>query len=93
MRTVLKGKAAELFYKASTNTLDKNNEEDDKYTSFGNDYDGIGGYYLSEIPGRWIAYDFCSGDEVFIEEFDDLEEAIKYASGIEARPRGWTDTI
>lgn len=92
MRTLLKGKAAEIFYKASTNTLGAEHN-DDKYTGFGNDYNGIGGYYLSEIPGRWIAYDFCSGDEVFIEEFDELDEAIKYASGIEARPMGWTDTI
>lgn len=78
-RIVLHGEAAKLFYLTAT--------KDHKFTGFSNDFVGIGGYYLSEVPSVYIAFDFTNGEEVFIEEFEDIEEAKKYATGIEARTK------
>jgi hypothetical protein len=76
MRILLKDEAAKLFYKAAT--------ADYKFTDFGESFEYIGGYWL-EPNGVYCAYDFTNGFEVYIEDFDDRSEAIKYASGIMAR--------
>jgi hypothetical protein len=46
--------------------------------------DILGGMFQSEIPKVYIAYD-CRGSEIFVEDFDDIVEAAKYANGIQAR--------
>ena len=43
-----------------------------------------GGLYQSEMEGIYVAFD-CSGDETFVENFNDVVEAAKYANGIKAR--------
>jgi hypothetical protein len=43
-----------------------------------------GGIFNSEIPRIYTAYD-CRGSETFVEDFDDIVEAAKYADGIQAR--------
>lgn len=76
-RQVLEGVVAFAFYKEVT--------RGGTYTFDHTKYQAIGGYWLesaSDAPEVWVAYDFTSGNEVFIEEFSDKEEAIKYASGI-----------
>lgn len=49
------------------------------------DRDLKGGIFQSEIPGIWVAYDCTDGSETFVEDFDNLVEAAKYASGIIAK--------
>ena len=53
----------------------------------------IGGIFLGEIKSNeytinkipiYVAYD-CTGRETFVEDFDDIVEAAKYANGIIAR--------
>ena len=73
MRIVLNNKAAKIFYTAATH--------DYKFTDFGDSFKDIGGYWL-DSDGVYCAYDFTNGFEVYIEDFDDIIEAIKYASGI-----------
>lgn len=88
-RKVLAGLEALDFYVKAT-------ENQNKFTFEDNTYESIGGWwttYDDEGHPEYTAYDFCSGKEVFIEEFWDKEEAIKYASGIPATPKGWSETI
>lgn len=73
MRVVLKNEAAKTFYEAAT--------KNDKYTQFGKSFARIGGYFYSEIPGIYVSYDFDNGQEVFVEDFDNIDHAIEYASG------------
>lgn len=76
-RKVLAEAEAYEFYREAT--------KDDVFTYPDNTYQSIGGWW-EEIDEKgkpvWIAYDFTSGNEVFIEDFLDKQEAIKYASGI-----------
>lgn len=85
IRTVYEGIKAYNFYQKATNT--NKESEFHKFTGFGPDFANVGGWWL-EKEGLWIAYDFTNGEEVFIEEFDDQREAIKYASGVMARTKG-----
>ena len=68
--------------------------KDMMFTYPDNTFEGIGGWW-EEIDKNgdpvWIAYDFTSGNEVFIEEFSDKSEAIKYASGIIATTKDGTE--
>ena len=46
----------------------------------------IGGYFREN--GCWLAFDFTSGSEVFIEEFKSKRRAIRYATGIPTKIDG-----
>ncbi len=78
-RKILIGDEAKSFYTEAT--------KEGKFTEFGKEFAGIGGYFQSEYPSITIAFDFTNGHEVFTEEFDDEGEAVKYASGVEARTK------
>lgn len=46
----------------------------------------LGGIFNNTIKDRDIFTAFsCCGDETFVEDFDDIVEAAKYANGIEAK--------
>lgn len=75
-RTLLKDEAAKIFLNAATN-----NEE---YKKFPNSFRGIGGCFLSEKEGIYVGFDFTDGREVFVEDFDNMDEAIKFATGVDA---------
>lgn len=72
MRILLHGDKAQHFYKYAT--------KNDNYTFEDNKFKGIGGYFKE--GNNLVAYDFTNGHEVFIENFSNVIEAIKYASGI-----------
>lgn len=76
MKEVLLGKQAKKFLKILENNNYINKE---KYI--------IGGVFLEKIrKGKCIYVGFdCSGNETFVEEFDDVVEATKYTSGIMAK--------
>lgn len=76
VRTLLKGKAAKLFYKSACKKYDN---------KFPKSFVHIGGYFKTEYKGIYEAFDFCTGSEVFTEPFDNKKEAKKYASGIMAK--------
>lgn len=86
-RKVLAGLEALDFYVKAT-------ENQNKFTFENNAYESIGGWWTTyDDEGRpeYTAYNFCSGNEVFIEDFWDKEEAIKYASGIIAVTKDGTE--
>lgn len=82
-RIVYEGIKAYNFYINATKT-DK--EHCFKLNGFGPEFANVGGWWL-EKEGLWMAYDFTNGEEVFLEEFDNQTEAIKYASGVLARTK------
>lgn len=76
-RTILLGSEARDFFSQAT--------AGEKYTNFGPLIAYHGGVFT--YNGWFIAFDFGTGDEVHLEEFDDFIEAAKYASGRIARTR------
>jgi len=80
MRKVLTGEEAKAFY----NTMTKGQTV---FSQFNNRSAlmNCGGYWKNDGSDLYTAYDFTDGTEVFIEEFSDVAEAIKYANGEEAK--------
>lgn len=71
MKTILKGKLAELVLRESCTPIDW-------YKQHSKDFENICGYFQSEIPGVYIVFDFTDGREVFVEEFNSVEECLKW---------------
>jgi len=74
-RNILIGKEAKDFYNKIT-------DNQKKFTDIG--HAQTGGYWLSEFPGIYTAFDTTDGREVFIEDFHSVSEAAKYANGVMA---------
>lgn len=78
-RRVYNGEKAKRLYNRYTQLVTPNG--DHCFTDFGPPFDQVGGYWLDEASGFWVAFDFTDGYEVFIENFNNEQEAFKYASG------------
>lgn len=83
MKTIVLGKEAYDLYVELTNH--------EKFTRLQKELEAKGMNDLGLIwieNGIIVAADFCKGCEIFIEEFDNILEAARYASGLKATTRG-----